>query len=109
VARQLLYVRFTMTTTQLATIDLDLLGTVTGGAGRPQQPQQAPQQGDAQEAAQPSGGSGFLQGLDGFLSFLQTPQFGKIVGGLQGLLQTFFSGGGSTSGGASNGQPTAEA
>ena len=92
--------------TTLATIDLDLLGTVTGGAGAPQQqPQQAP---DAQDAAQPSGGSSFLQGLDGFLSFLQTPQFGKIVGGLQGLLQTLFSGGGNSSASGAS-QPQQEA
>jgi len=81
------------TLASLESIDLRVLAAVTGGAGAPQQ---APQQAQAAEGQPaPSGGhGGFFAGLDSFLSFLQSPNFGKIVGGIQGLLETFMGGSG---------------
>jgi hypothetical protein len=76
----------------MTTIDPALLATVTGGAQQqcPAQTQQ-PQQGDDQQqaGAQDAGGGSFLSGLDGFLSFLQSSNFGQIIGGLRGILGTF--------------------
>jgi hypothetical protein len=81
--------------TTIQTIDLALLANVTGGAGQQcaaQQQQQQPQQGDDQQQAGAQaggGGGGFLAGLDGFLSFLQSSNFGQIIGGLRGILGSF--------------------
>ena len=77
----------------MTTIDPALLATVTGGAQQcpAQTQQQQPQQGDDQQQADASGGGGggFLAGLNQFLTFLQSPNFGQIIGGLQGILGTF--------------------
>jgi hypothetical protein len=82
--------------TTIQTIDVALLANVTGGAGQQcaAQQQQQPQQGDDQQQAGAQaggggGGGGFLAGLDGFLSFLQSSNFGQIIGGLRGILGTF--------------------
>ncbi|HEY3803147.1 MAG TPA: hypothetical protein VGL61_11100 [Kofleriaceae bacterium] len=79
----------------MTTIDSHLLSTVTGGRQQqqaPQQAQQAPAQDDggdpSQGQGQPTGGGGgnFLSGIMGFL---QSPQFGQILGGIEGLISQF--------------------
>jgi len=81
----------------MTTIQPDLLATVTGGARQQCAPQAQQQQqgGDDQQQAgadqQGAGGGGLLAGLDGFLSFLQSSNFGQIIGGLRGILGTFAS------------------
>lgn len=69
-------------------IDLSDLALVRGGTqGQPQaQPDQA-------AGGQPPAGGGFLQGLQGFLGFLQSPGFQQLISGLQGLIGQFAQGG----------------
>ena len=84
----------------MTTIDISLLSTVTGGACRQQQQQQQqPQQqgqpqgddgqgGGGQPGAAPGGGD-FMSGIDQFLGFLQSPEFGNFIGGIRGLFEKF--------------------
>ncbi len=73
----------------MTTIDPAALAFVTGGTA---QPVQTSTQAQTPDGASTQQGGGFLSGFQQVLSFLQSPQFGQLISGIQSLISSFAGG-----------------
>lgn len=75
----------------MTSIDPTALAFVTGGTA--QAAVQTSTQAPTPDGGSTQPGGSFLSGIQQFLSFLQSPQFGQLVGGIQSLISSFASAG----------------